>query len=694
MNGTREGLFLNYNHSGSANVICVNNERATRFEIHPKNISAGDDSRRSDIIHKIRWALGREIKRLNVHDIYLNGKAYKNTENEDYPATEHETIDEEHQLSKPTVISRRQKKKLVRALNLSFETTRKPKNKQQYKETNLISMPSATHSPKIKRIKKAIGLNSVNYRATPQSTLVFGDNLAEYVLVETPRNGIGTFAPIVDGIVTSTTFTANMSEINSEKFRAMIATVNNTQEVTKYEKIKGKQRQGRYHPEIGYVAPDEADPESILAGMFKEADLKEWNSIIDNCVLTKVDDSYKDQAIRTRFRRTYKEIIREDGSTYKQPKSRFLVCAYNDKRPVNTTTFVPSAQSRRIATTFGLFRGWTGATIDIKTAFLLVKLTSDTPIYVVLPKQLPTYITNLGFTANGVYRLNRALYGLKESPKLFNEYLADELKKLGWTKLFDGIFIKKQHKKEQLKEQQAQEEQITGILTAYVDDLMMMSKDPVKDLKKIAKKIKCSDLHVINSKKQRHVGFEIFGEPERIHFDMQGYIDGIEDFETEINDLGHAYARKQLAPSNLPFDPEFDPHKPESFHAHHIHLFQRVVGTICWLGVCHPAYAARHGMLASLTHKPSPMAFRIAKGVLNEIRSKRVDPTSIVRVNEPELRIWVDAAVLDHNGRRGFIVQLADKTWPLTEKANLIHWKSASDKLKHASSTAAEVNAV
>lgn len=88
------------------------------------------------------------------------------------------------------------------------------------------------------------------------------------------------------------------------------------------------------------------------------------------------------------------------------------------------------------------------------------------------------------------------------------------------------------------------------------------------------------------------------------------------------------------------------------------------------------------------------MAFRIAKGVMKEIKETRVEPICISRITEPEVRIWVDAAVRDYNGRRGFIVQLADKSWPLTTKLNLIHWKSASDKLKHGSSTAAEVNAI
>lgn len=99
-------------------------------------------------------------------------------------------------------------------------------------------------------------------------------------------------------------------------------------------------------------------------------------------------------------------------------------------------------------------------------------------------------------------------------------------------------------------------------------------------------------------------------------------------------------------------------------------------------------------MLAQLTHKPSPIALRIAKGIIHEIRNTRAQPLRYTGVENPELRIWVDAAVRDYCGRRGYVAQLADKTWPLTAKSNLITWRSASDKLKHASSTAGEVNAI
>lgn len=145
---------------------------------------------------------------------------------------------------------------------------------------------------------------------------------------------------------------------------------------------------------------------------------------------------------------------------------------------------------------------------------------------------------------------------------------------------------------------------------------------------------------------------------------------------------------------HLPFDPAMDPDAPPTYEKRAIHLMQRIVGSLCWLGTCHPTYAARHGMLAQLTHKPCPIAFRIAKGILEEIRNKRCQPLRFTQTTEPEVRVWVDAAVRDYCGRRGWVLQLADRSWPLTNKSNLIAWKSASDRMKHASSTAGEVNAI
>lgn len=177
---------------------------------------------------------------------------------------------------------------------------------------------------------------------------------------------------------------------------------------------------------------------------------------------------------------------------------------------------------------------------------------------------------------------------------------------------------------------------------------------------------------------------------------MQSYVEEIPDFEEEINKISRNHALSPLVSNNLPFDPEFDPNKPinNEYKGTDINLMQKIVGSLCWLGTCNPAYAVRHGMLAALTHKPSPIAFRIAKGVMKEIKETPINPIKLCTIVNPEIRIWVDAAVRDYCGRRGFILQLADKSWELTNKDNLVYWKSSSDKMKHASSTAAEVNAI
>lgn len=245
--------------------------------------------------------------------------------------------------------------------------------------------------------------------------------------------------------------------------------------------------------------------------------------------------------------------MQRNGETKSIPKSRFLVCAYNDPRRVETATAVPSGAARRLATVYGLHKGWRGATIDVKTAFLLVPLV-DSTVYIITPDKLPSYVKELGFKEQAVMKLRKAAYGLKEAPKLFNEWLATKVQELEWEKLFDGIFIRK-----------GEDGLINGILTAYVDDLLLFSNNPIKDLNTIAKQVKCSDLTPISKEKQRHVGYELFGDDGEVFFDLENYIDEIPEFDTEINNLGIPYSKKMLHAKHLPFDPTFDPDAPKAY---------------------------------------------------------------------------------------------------------------------------------
>lgn len=235
-NGTREGLFLNYNHSGSANILCVNNERATRFEVHPKNICTGDDSQRESIIQHIRWALGREDSKLLVNDIQLDGKTYENAENEDYPYTtenNEQTIDEESR--KYTVVTRRQKKRILRALNITMETLSKPTQelKTCKAEDSLIRSPLTKRKARVKCIKKwPATKNSLGW-SSPTRTLTFHDNVAEYALIDHPKDGVGRFAEVRGGLVMNNSFEANLNDIGKERYRAMLIKNGNVRKIVK-----------------------------------------------------------------------------------------------------------------------------------------------------------------------------------------------------------------------------------------------------------------------------------------------------------------------------------------------------------------------------------------------------------------------------------------------------------------------------
>lgn len=260
---------------------------------------------------------------------------------------------------------------------------------------------------------------------------------------------------------------------------------------------------GNFHLRFGYIAPDEAPLLDVESGIFNEADEKEWLSIVENCVLSpEVPDTAGLSPRRTRFRRTYKV----DQHLMKKAKSRFLVCeparGYNPEH----STEMPGSWIRRFVTVAGLSKGFTAATIDIKTAFLLVPLPPGMQdIHVRLPKHLPQCMLKMGYKPGAVHRLQKSLYGLQESPKLFNEFLSDTLHNLGWERISGGVFKRADG---------------SGYIIAYVDDLLCLSEDPLADLEAISRVLKCSDLLKVDETAQRHVGMEITATKDSFFFDV------------------------------------------------------------------------------------------------------------------------------------------------------------------------------
>ncbi|MCH8491080.1 MAG: DDE-type integrase/transposase/recombinase, partial [Oceanicaulis sp.] len=189
------------------------------------------------------------------------------------------------------------------------------------------------------------------------------------------------------------------------------------QEQKIHEKVMKVMRCNKYKGSFvkgyGWVAADEIKPEEMKPNEFNNADQKEWDQIHAKQVMTEYTEEVRQKIIQTRIRRTKK--IKADGTEV--PKTRFIACATNDNRDIPTRTHLPINWLRRIITCSALTRGWKLATIDVRSAFLLVPIQEQ--VLIRLPPALPKCALELGYKEHGTYKLNKALYGLKEAPLLF-----------------------------------------------------------------------------------------------------------------------------------------------------------------------------------------------------------------------------------------------------------------------------------
>ena len=130
----------------------------------------------------------------------------------------------------------------------------------------------------------------------------------------------------------------------------------------------------------------------------------------------------------------YKVKCGADGEVTRY-KSRLTVNGKHQKYGIDyTKTFSPVAFATSIRLLFivGLFHGYHFRQLDIKCAFLYGELPKDQQVYMRSPP---------GAKKQGYWLLKRSLYGLRQSPMLFNEHLNSNLEKLGFASSdFDPCF--------------------------------------------------------------------------------------------------------------------------------------------------------------------------------------------------------------------------------------------------------------
>jgi hypothetical protein len=146
-------------------------------------------------------------------------------------------------------------------------------------------------------------------------------------------------------------------------------------------------------------------------------------------------------------------------------KARYVAQGYSQQvEPDDVCATTLSSTTLRICLTLAIQRTYSMTTCDISTAFLHATRSDDEPIYIRDPMEFDN-------DEHTIWRIKKAVYGLKTSPKEWQTHFANTMNDLGWKRSrIDANLFTKTIGKEVI------------MVLVYVDDLLILGPDEmVKD---------------------------------------------------------------------------------------------------------------------------------------------------------------------------------------------------------------------
>ena len=320
-------------------------------------------------------------------------------------------------------------------------------------------------------------------------------------------------------------------------------------------------------------------------------------------------------------------------------------------------TYSPVAKqpSIRVMLSLANHYGWYVHQLDVTCAFLNGKL--DPTEEVVYMRQPAGFDTGCG----RVLKLNRALYGLKQSARLWFETFDMFLLEEGFDPLHSDRCI--------YRSQTA-----TLFVVVYVDDILVMS-DEMSRVEKMKKHL-CAKWKCVDQGAVHHIlGMKITRDEVSLKIDLEQYcLEAAERFG-----LHHS------KPKNTPMQvsPSFD---KDGEAAESTQLYQAMVGTLNYAAtICRPDLSYTVGHLAQWNCAPTQVKFGDAKRALRYLNHTADQGIMFQRRKKLELCGYADASwAEDQNDRKstgGFVLMLG---------GGPVSWRSKKQGCVSRSSTEAE----
>ncbi|KAJ0828650.1 putative RNA-directed DNA polymerase [Helianthus annuus] len=282
-----------------------------------------------------------------------------------------------------------------------------------------------------------------------------------------------------------------------------------------------------------------------------------------------------------------------DGAVTKH-KARVVAKGYVQRKGVDfEEAFAPVArlETIRLLLAIAANENWLVHHLDVKSAFLNGNLKEE--VYVTQPS---------GFEVKGkedmVYRLHKALYGLRQAPRAWNAKLDEVLKDLGFNRCVHEQAVYKVH-----------DPNFILIVGVYVDDLIVTGSNEVK---------------ILEFKKRMKTIFDM------TDMGKLSYYLGIEVEQTKMGILlkQESYAKKILEvagmatcnPTKFPMTPKKKVTKDEDGEDVDPTLYRKIIGSLRYLIHTRPDLSYSVGAMSRFMQSPKQSHFAAVKQILRYVR--------------------------------------------------------------------------
>lgn len=424
--------------------------------------------------------------------------------------------------------------------------------------------------------------------------------------------------------------------------------------------VPSKEYELRPRNHLCYIHPNR-EIDKLLSGpnaqKWNDAMREEFDSLMQNNTWTLVKRPADAKVIESMW------ILKEkfEGSQTRF-KARFVAKGFRQKYGVDYfETFSPvvNQSSVRLLLSHAIQNRMEVFHLDVKTAYLNSKL--EETIYIAQP-----YLFEKG--NDMVCKLNKAIYGLKQAAKCWNQHLTSVLLEMDFEQLNADHCIFANACR-------------TSIIAIYVDDLLIITKNQTQ-FDMIQKRLN-SHFQITNKGKASHfLGVEIRQLKDTIELSQVKFID----------DLLTRFKMEQCRGVATPMTPETSIEATEQDQpCEDLHLFQSIVGSLIYLSNgTRPDIQFATNQLCKFMSNAREKHLTMAKRILRYLqRTKQNCLQFIFNPSFPKISIFSDSDFSNDKVNSKSITGLI-----VLHHGNLIRWASNTQDSVALSTCEAEINSV